>query len=66
MAKKKQILFLFAARPRFSSKIMKDHIGTIKEVDIFPNLDTMAQLDRRRTHGGKGKSNALGAQGPGL
>jgi hypothetical protein len=54
MAKKKQILFLIAARPLSSSSI-------IKEVDIFRNLDTMAQLDRRRTHGGKGKSNALGA-----
>jgi len=59
MAKKKQILFLRAAHPRFSSRI-------IKEVDIFRNLDTMAQLDRRRTHGGKGKNNALGAQGTGL
>jgi hypothetical protein len=59
MAKKKQILFLRAARPRISSRI-------IKELDIFRNLDTMAQLDRRRTHGGKGKSNALGAQGQGI
>jgi hypothetical protein len=28
MAKKKQILFLLAARPRFSSKIIKDHQGS--------------------------------------
>jgi hypothetical protein len=59
MAKKKQILFLLAALPLFSPSI-------IKEVDIFCNLDTMAQFDRRRTHGGKGKNNALGAQGPRL
>jgi hypothetical protein len=55
MAKKKQILFPFAPAPLL-----------IKEVDIFRNLDTIAELDRRRTRDGKGKSNAVGAQGTGL
>jgi hypothetical protein len=38
----------------------------IKELDIFPNLDTIAALDQRRKHGNEGKGNAMGAQGPGL
>jgi hypothetical protein len=38
----------------------------IKKVEIFPALDMITQLARRRTYGNSRKGNEMGAQGTGL
>jgi hypothetical protein len=48
------------AQPRLAAAIH------IKELAIFRNLDTIAQLVRRRKHGNEGKGNAVEAEGAGL